>query len=54
MDAVGRNHSFVSEKLYKKLESYSKVRLSFYKKLELRINELLKPFFLSKSINESR
>ncbi|MPW24291.1 hypothetical protein GC105_00585 [Alkalibaculum sp. M08DMB] len=52
MDAVGRNQSLVSEKLYKKLESYSKVRLSFYKKLELRINELLKPFVLSKSINK--
>lgn len=52
MDAVGRNHSLVSKKLYKKLESYSKVRLSFYKKLELRINKVLKPLDLSKSINE--
>ena len=52
MDAVGRNQTLVSRKFYNKLESYSKVRLSFYRKLELRINELLKTFDLSKSINK--
>lgn len=44
MDAVGRNHSLVSKKLYKKLESYSKVRLSFYKKMESQLKELNKTF----------
>lgn len=48
MDAVGRNHSLVSKKLYKKLESYSKVRLSFYKKMESQLNELNKTFNLNK------
>ncbi len=48
MDAVGRNHSLVSKKLYKKLESYSKVRLSFYKKMELQLNELNKTFNTNK------
>lgn len=47
MDAVGRNHSLVSKKLYKKLESYSKVRLSFYKKMESQLNELNKTFNLN-------
>jgi len=46
MDAVGRNHSLVSKKLYKKLESFSKVRLSFYKKMETQLNELNKTFNL--------
>lgn len=41
MDAVGRNHSLVSERLYKKLESYSKIRLSFYKKMESQLKTLL-------------
>lgn len=49
MDAVGRNHSLVSKEFYKELELYSKVRLSFYKKLELRLNELLKTFDLNKN-----
>ena len=31
MDAVGRNHTLVSKELYRRLESFSKVRLSFYK-----------------------
>ncbi len=48
MDAVGRNHSLVSKKLYKKLESYSKVRLSFYKKMESQLNELNKTFNTNK------
>lgn len=46
MDAVGKNHSIVSKKLYKKLESYSKVRLSFYKKVESQLNELNRTFNL--------
>ncbi|MBP1924289.1 hypothetical protein J2Z76_000142 [Sedimentibacter acidaminivorans] len=46
MDAVGRNHSLVSKKLYKNLESFSKVRLSFYKKMESQLNELNKTFNL--------
>ncbi|MDR7871062.1 MAG: hypothetical protein RIN55_09400 [Tissierellaceae bacterium] len=49
MDAVGRNQMLVSKEFYKKLEKYSKVRLSFYKKLELKFNELLKTFNLNKS-----
>jgi hypothetical protein len=32
MDAAGRNPELISYKLYKELESYSKVRLPFYKK----------------------
>lgn len=52
MDVVGRNPTLVSRKFYNKLESYSKVRLSFYRKLELRINELLNTFDLSKGINQ--
>lgn len=35
MEAIGKNPSLVSKKLYKRLSSYSKVRLSFYKKVKL-------------------
>lgn len=52
MDAVGRNSSLVSKKLYKELESYSKVRLSFYKKMESQLMELFKSFDFKKAINE--
>jgi len=52
MDAVGRKHSSVSENLYNKLEAYSKVRLSFYKKMESQLNELFKTFDLNKPLNE--
>ena len=41
MDAVGQNPDTVSKSLYKELESYSKVRLSFYKKLWLEMEMLL-------------
>jgi hypothetical protein len=37
MDAVGRNTKLISHKLYKELESYSKVRLPFYKEYESKI-----------------
>ncbi|MDW7656623.1 MAG: hypothetical protein SCM11_05535 [Bacillota bacterium] len=42
MDAVGRNPKLISHRLYKELESYSKVSLSFYKefdKFKALINE---------------
>ncbi len=42
MDAVGRNPEIVSGELYKELESYSKVRLMYYKKFEDKIRDLLK------------
>jgi hypothetical protein len=42
MDAAGRNPSLISHKLYKELESYSKVRLSFYKEFEDKIKSLIK------------
>lgn len=51
MDAVGRNSSIVSKKLYKELESYSKVRLSFYKKMESQLKEFFKTFDIKKPIN---
>ena len=46
MDAVGRNHTLVSKELYRKLESFSKVRLSFYKELELRLNDYFEYYAL--------
>lgn len=42
MDAAGRNPEIVSGELYKELESYSKVRLMYYKKFEDKIRDLLK------------
>lgn len=45
MDAVGKNPSVVSRKLYKRLASYSKVRLTFHKKIaesEITGTKLLK------------
>ncbi len=42
MDAVGRNPEIVSGELYRELESYSKVRLMYYKKFEDKIRDLLK------------
>ena len=42
MDAVGRNPEIVSSELYKKLESYSKVRLMYYKKFQDKIRDLIK------------
>ncbi len=39
MDAVGRNPDLISDGLYKELESYSKVRLKYYKRLEDRFKE---------------
>ncbi len=37
MEAVARNPELISGKLYKQLESYSKVRLPYYKKFEEKI-----------------
>jgi hypothetical protein len=42
MDAAGRNPKLISHRLYKELESYSKVRLSFYKEFEDKIKSLIK------------
>jgi hypothetical protein len=42
MDAAGRNPGLISHRLYKELESYSKVRLSFYKEFEDKIKSLIK------------
>jgi hypothetical protein len=42
MDAVGRNPEIVSGELYRELESYSKIRLMYYKKFEDKIRDLLK------------
>jgi hypothetical protein len=42
MDAAGRNPSLISHKLYKELECYSKVSLSFYKEFEDKIKSLIK------------
>jgi hypothetical protein len=42
MDAAGRNPGLVSHRLYKELESYSKVRLSFHKEFEDKIKSLIK------------
>jgi hypothetical protein len=42
MDAAGRNPSLISHRLYKELECYSKVRLSFYKEFEDKIKSLIK------------
>lgn len=39
MEAVGKQPSIISDTFYKEIESYSKVRLSFYKKLNKRIKE---------------
>lgn len=52
MEAVGKQPKVISEKLYRQLESYSKVRLTFYKEFELHIKTLLKEFDFSKPINE--
>jgi hypothetical protein len=42
MDAAGRNPGLISHRLYKELESYSKVKLSFYKEFEDKIKSLIK------------
>jgi hypothetical protein len=42
MDAAGRNPGLISNRLYKELECYSKVRLSFYKEFEDKIKSLIK------------
>lgn len=52
MDAVGRNNLLVSKKLYKELESYSKVRLSFYRKMEMQLMDLFKTLDTKKPISE--
>ena len=41
MEAVGRNPELISNELYKELESYSKVRLSYYKKFEEKIKSAI-------------
>lgn len=50
MEVIGRNPHFVSEKLYKFLESYSKVRLSFYKEFKETALENLKGFDMNQTI----
>jgi hypothetical protein len=40
MEAVGRNPELISRKLYKELESYSKVRLPFYKEFEEKMKSI--------------
>lgn len=40
-EVIGRNPHLVSEKLYKNLESCSKVRLSFYKEFGEKFSEAL-------------
>jgi hypothetical protein len=42
MEAAGRNPMLISHRLYKELEPYSKVRLSFYKEFEDKIKSLIK------------
>ena len=50
MEAVGKHPEIISKKLYRKLESYSKVRLSFYNEFELQISSLVKEYNLSEVI----
>lgn len=50
MEVIGRNPHFVSEKLYKNLESYSKVRLSFYKEFKETALTNLKGFDFNQTI----
>lgn len=50
MEVIGRNPHFVSEKLYKTLESYSKVRLSFYKEFKDTAMTNMKGFDMSQTI----
>lgn len=52
MEAVGKQPEIISERLYRQLESYSKVRLKFYNELEFHIKALLKEFDISKPIND--
>ncbi|MCM0648159.1 hypothetical protein NBE98_07190 [Clostridium swellfunianum] len=42
MEAAGRNPSLISHRLYKELEAYSKVKLSFYKEFEDKLKSLVK------------
>ncbi len=41
MEAVGRNPNLVSKELYKELEAYSKVRLTYYEKFEEKISGII-------------
>ncbi|SFC45769.1 hypothetical protein SAMN04488102_10756 [Alkalibacterium subtropicum] len=42
MEAVGKNPETVTRSLYKELESFSNVRLTFYKELENKASDILK------------
>lgn len=42
MEAVGKNPDIVTHAFYKELETYSSVRLTFYKELENKLNGFLK------------
>lgn len=50
MEVIGRNPHFVSDKLYKSLESYSKVRLSFYKEFKESAMTNLKGFDMNQTL----
>lgn len=50
MEVIGRNPHVVSEKFYKSLESYSKVRLSFYKEFKETALTHLKGFDFNQTI----
>ncbi len=50
MEVIGRNPHFVSDKLYKSLESYSKVRLSFYKEFKESALTNLKGFDMNQTL----
>ncbi|MGB4589331.1 MAG: hypothetical protein WBI17_08875 [Clostridiaceae bacterium] len=52
MEVIGRNPHFVSEKLYKTLESYSKVRLSFYKEFKESALMNMKDFHFNQTIKD--
>jgi len=52
MEVIGRNPHFVSNKLYKSLESYSKVRLSFYNEFKETAQTNFKGFDMSQSIGD--
>ncbi|WP_027108433.1 class 1 isoprenoid biosynthesis enzyme [Lacticigenium naphthae] len=41
VEAIGKNPDIVTRSMYKELESYSKVRLKFYKELENKMKEFL-------------
>lgn len=50
MEVIGRNPQLVSENLYDHLESYSKVRLSFYKEFREKVESYFQPSGLLKPV----